>query len=48
MEKENFIIDTSENQEGLNSSPPWGWGTKLIVGILLVVGFLALIIRFNE
>jgi len=48
MEKENFIIDNSENQEGLNSSPPWGWGTKLIVGILLVVGFLALIIRFNE
>ncbi len=48
MEKENFIIDTSENQEGLNSSPPWGWGTKLIVGITLVVGFLALIIRFNN
>ena len=48
MENDNFITETSENQEGLNSSPPWGWGTKLIVGILLVVGFLALIIRFNE
>ena len=29
-------------------SPPWGWGTKLIVGILLVVGFLALVFRFND
>jgi predicted PurR-regulated permease PerM len=48
MEKDNFITETSEKQEGLNSSPPWGWGTKLIVGITLVVGFLALIIRFNN
>jgi len=31
-----------------NDSPPWGWGTKLIVGTLLVVGFLALIIYFND
>lgn len=28
-------------------SPPWGWGTKLIVGLLFVVGFLALIIKFK-
>jgi predicted PurR-regulated permease PerM len=31
-----------------NDSPPWGWGTKLIVGILLVGGFLALVFHFNE
>lgn len=31
-----------------SDSPPWGWGTKLIVGILLVVGFLALVFRFND
>ncbi len=31
-----------------NDSPPWGWGTKLIVGSLLVVGFLALVFRFND
>lgn len=31
-----------------NSSPPWGWGTKLIVGALLIVSILALIIRFDQ
>ena len=31
-----------------HDSPPWGWGTKLIVGLLLVVGVLALVIEFNE
>ncbi|NLC12469.1 MAG: hypothetical protein GX768_00250, partial [Chloroflexi bacterium] len=31
-----------------NDSPPWGWGTKLIVGSLLVVGFLALVFYFND
>lgn len=31
-----------------NDSPPWGWGTKLIVGLLLVVGALALVIRFKQ
>jgi len=31
-----------------NDSPPWGWGTKLIVGTLLVVGFLALVFKFND
>lgn len=37
----------SNNVKNENSdSPPWGWGTKLIVGTLLVVGFLALIFRF--
>ena len=29
-------------------SPLWGWGTKLIVGFLLVVGFLALVIQFKQ
>jgi predicted PurR-regulated permease PerM len=38
--------DSSSHER--NDSPPWGWGTKLIVGILLVVGFLALIIWFND
>ena len=36
------------SQTSANDSPPWGWGTKLIVGILLIVGFLALVIRFND
>lgn len=31
-----------------NDSPPWGWATKLIVGLLLIVGFLALVIRFKN
>lgn len=31
-----------------NDSPPWGWATKLIVGLLLVVGLLALVIRFKQ
>ena len=31
-----------------NSSPPWGWGTKLFVGALLIVSSLALIIRFDQ
>lgn len=29
-------------------SPRWGWATKLVVGLLLIAGLLALIIRFNE
>ena len=36
------------SQTSTNDSPPWGWGTKLIVGTLLIVGFLALVIRFND
>ncbi|MDD4043393.1 MAG: AI-2E family transporter [Anaerolineaceae bacterium] len=39
----------SESSDSKNSdSPPWGWGTKLIVGTLLVAGFLALVFRFND
>ena len=29
-------------------SPRWGWATKLVVGLLLIVGLLALIVRFND
>lgn len=29
-------------------SPRWGWATKLVVGLLLIAGLLALIIRFDE
>lgn len=29
-------------------SPRWGWATKLVVGLLLIAGLLALIIRFND
>ena len=29
-------------------SPRWGWATKLVVGLVLVAGLLALIFRFNE
>lgn len=31
-----------------DESPPWGWGTKLIVGTLMIVGFLALIFTFDQ
>ena len=31
-----------------NDSPPWGWATKLIVGLLFVVGALALVIGFKQ
>ena len=29
-------------------SPRWGWATKLVVGLLLIAGLLALIIRFDD
>ncbi len=29
-------------------SPRWGWATKLVVGLLLIAGILALIVRFND
>ena len=29
-------------------SPRWGWATKLVVGLLIIAGLLALIIYFNE
>ncbi len=29
-------------------SPRWGWPTKLVIGLLLIAGMLALIIRFND
>jgi len=29
-------------------SPRWGWATKLVVGLLLVAGLLALLVRFNQ
>lgn len=41
-------VDSKSANGKNNESPPWGWGTKLIVGSLLVVGFLALVIRFND
>jgi predicted PurR-regulated permease PerM len=37
--------------EPINSSPDsprWGWATKLVVGLLLIAGLLAMIVRFNE
>lgn len=37
-----------KNKRRKNDSPPWGWGTKLIVGVLLVVGAMALVIRFKQ
>ena len=41
-------VDSNSTNSKNNDSPPWGWGTKLIVGSLLIVGFLALVIRFND
>ena len=40
--------DLNSSSSKNNDSPLWGWGTKLIVGSLLVVGFLALVFRFND
>ena len=42
------IIDDHHKISQNNDSPPWGWATKLIVGLLLIVGFLALVIRFKN
>lgn len=42
------IIDDYQKPSQNNDSPPWGWATKLIVGLLLIVGFLALVIRFKS
>ena len=41
-------VDSNPTNGKNSDSPPWGWGTKLIVGTLLVVGFLALVFRFND
>ena len=41
-------VDPNTSAGNDSDSPLWGWGTKLIVGILLVVGFLALVFRFND
>lgn len=41
-------VDPETAASKYNDSPPWGWGTKLIVGSLLVVGFLALVFYFND
>lgn len=40
--------ETKTSGEKASNSPLWGWGTKLIVGTLMVVGFLALLFRFND
>lgn len=41
-------IITKKLYRNSHDSPPWGWGTKLIVGLLLVIGFLALVIHFKQ
>ena len=46
--KNDAIIDDHHQVSQNNDSPPWGWATKLIVGLLLIVGFLALVIRFKS
>ncbi|NLD18432.1 MAG: AI-2E family transporter [Tissierellia bacterium] len=45
--KNDTLIDDHQKSSQNNDSPPWGWATKLVVGILFIVGFLALIIRFK-
>ena len=39
-------------QEPASKSPPdsprWGWATKLVVGLLMLAGALALVVRFNQ
>lgn len=33
---------------GSSQSPRWGWATKLVVGLLLIVGIIALIVHFDN
>jgi len=41
-------IEPEPINKSSSDSPRWGWATKLVVGLLLIVGLLALIIRFDE
>ena len=41
-------IEPEPNNKRSQDSPRWGWATKLVVGLLLIVGLLALIVRFDE
>ena len=41
-------IDPEPTRKSSPDSPRWGWATKLVVGLLLIGGLLALIVRFNE
>ncbi len=41
-------IEPEPNNKRSPDSPRWGWATKLVVGLLLIVGLLALIVRFDE
>lgn len=41
-------IEPEPIKKGPPDSPRWGWATKLVVGLLLIAGLLALIIRFDE
>lgn len=40
--------NTESNGKSSPDSPRWGWATKLVVGLLLIAGLLALIFRFSE
>ncbi len=41
-------VNTESNAKSSPDSPRWGWATKLVVGLLLIAGLLALIFRFSE
>lgn len=41
-------VNTESNGKSSPDSPRWGWATKLVVGLLLIAGLLALIFRFSE
>ncbi len=44
----NKPVNTESNGKSSPDSPRWGWATKLVVGLLLIAGLLALIFRFSE
>lgn len=42
------LVDPEPTGKGPSDSPRWGWATKIVAGLLLIAGLIALIIRFNE
>ena len=41
-------IEPEPARKSSPDSPRWGWATKLVVGLLLIAGLIALIVRFNQ
>lgn len=41
-------VEQEPASKSLPDSPRWGWATKLVVGLLMLAGALALVVRFNQ